>query len=286
MPAITIGFITNSRLPNLGDKKFKRISKKLGIELIIFNVAEKMDLKEIEAKAKACDVIFNDEADYIGLELAKSLEVLGCKVVELSKTFYYTEDKWLTYLKCLKHNIPVPKTMLLSTDFISIKKELKDFNQFPVILKRVEGYRGYFVDKADDIKEAVGVIKKFWTKGEDKFPIIAQEFVKSFSYRVLLIGGKVVQTGIKKSNNWKATGGSMHRAWKFKIDSELKEILKKLKAITDIAICGYDFAKQDGRWVLIEINAQPSFKFFDSEYDMIIEKVLKHLKKIALFHKK
>lgn len=286
MAKTTIGFITNSRLPNIGDKKFKRIAKKIGIDLVVFNAAEEMDLEQIKKKARACDIIFNDEADYISLELAKSLEVLGNKVVELSKTFYYTEDKWLTYLKCLKHQISVPKTILLSTDFISIKQELKDFNQFPVVLKRVEGYRGYFVDKADNTSEAIKVIKSFWEKGEDKFPILAQEFIKSFSYRVLLVGGRVIQTGIKKSNNWKATGTAMNRAWKFKIDNELRQILKKLKKITDIAVCGYDFAKNNGRWVLIEINAQPSYKFFDCEYDMVIEKVLKYLKKIALTHKK
>lgn len=284
MPKITIGFITNTRLPNIEDKKFKRLAKKVGVDLIVFNAAKGMNLPELEAKTKACDIIFNDEADYISLELAKTLETLGGRVVELSKTFYYTEDKWLTYLKCLKHRIPVPKTMLLSTDFVSIKKELKDFNQFPVVLKRIEGFRGYFVDKADNIKEAVEVIKKFWKKGENKFPILAQEFVHSHSYRVLLIDNKVIQTAIKKSDNWKATGTASCRFYKFKIDAELRRILQKLKKITDIAICGYDFAKRNGHWLLIEINAQPSYKFFDNEYDLVIEKVLRYLKKKTLAH--
>ncbi len=282
MPKTTIGFITNSRLPNIEDKKFKRIAKKLDIELIIFNVGEEIDLEQIKAKARLCDIILNDETDYISLELAKTLETLGYKVSELSKTFYYTEDKWMQYLKCIKHKIPVPKTTLLSTDFVAIKKELKDFNQFPVVLKRIEGFRGYFVDKANTINEAIKIIKNFWKKGEDKFPILAQEFVDSYSYRVLTIGGKVVQTAIKKSKNWKATGCSSSRFQKFKIDTELQKILKNLKKITDLAICGYDLAKHKGHWVLIEINATPSYKFFTSEYDTMIEKALKYVKKLAL----
>ncbi len=286
MPKVTIGFITNSRLPNVEDNKFKRIAKKIGLDFIVFNAAEKMDLKQLEKKAKTCDIILNDETDYISLELAKTLEALGYRVSEVSKTFYYTEDKWLQYLKCVKHKIPVPKTILLSTDFISIKKELKDFNQFPVVLKRIEGFRGFFVDKANNIKDAVKIIRDFWKKGEDKFPIIAQEFVRSYSYRVLTIDERVVQTAIKKSDNWKATGSGAFRFWKFKVDSELRQILKKLKKITDIAICGYDFAKNNGRWVLIEINAAPSYKFFDNEFGLMIEKVLRYLKKVALAHKK
>ncbi len=206
---------------------------------------------------------------------------MGNKVLELSKTFYYTEDKWIFYLKCVQNKIPVPKTTLLSTDLVSIRKELKAFNKFPVVIKRVQGYRGEFVDKGDDIDEAVTIIKRFWEKGEDRFPILAQEFVDSDSYRVMTMGDKIVQTAQKKGNGWKKTGTSANRFWKFKIDKELKKIIDKLTSVIDIAICGFDFAKKNDRWIVIEANAEPSFKFFDCEYDLMIEKTLKYLKKIV-----
>ncbi len=281
MPKPTIGFITNQRLPAKEDEKFLRIAEKVGVNLIVFNAAEKINLKKIEKEASKCDIIFNDEADYIGLELAKTLETLGNKVLELSKTYYYTEDKWIFYLKCLKSGIPVPKTTLLSTDLVSIKKELKAFNKFPVVIKRVQGFGGEFVDKGEDINEAVEVIKSFWEKGENRFPILAQEFVDSDSYRVMTIDNKVVQTARKKAAGWKKTGVSSTRFWKFEIDKELKEILDKLMKIIDITICGFDFAKKNGRWVVIEANAEPSLRFFDGEYNLMIEKILKYLKKVA-----
>ncbi len=281
MPKPTIGFITNQRLPAEEDKKFLRIAEKVGVNLIVFNAAEKINLKKLEKEADKCDIIFNDEADYIGLEWAKTLETLGNKVLELSKTYYYTEDKWIFYLKCLKHKIPVPKTTLLPTDLISTRKELKAFNKFPVVIKRVQGFHGEFVDKGDDIDEAVKIIKNFWEKGEDRFPVLAQEFVDSDSYRVMTIGKKVVQTAQKKGAGWKKTGVSSARFWKFKIDKELKKILDKLIKITDIAVCGFDFARKNGRWVVIEVNAEPSFKFFNNEYNLMIEKTLKYLIKIT-----
>ncbi len=285
MPKPTIGFITNQRLPDKEDERFLRIAEKVGVNLIVFNAAEKFNLKQIEREADKCDIIFNDEADHLGLEIAKTLETLGYKVIELSKTYYYTEDKWLFYLKCLKNEIPVPKTTLLSTDLVSIRQELKSFNKFPVVIKRVQGFHGEFVDKGDDVDEAVAVIKRFWEKGEDRFPVLAQEFVDSDSYRVMTIGDKVVQTARKKSAGWKKTGTSSSRFWKFKIDNELKEMLDKLMKIIDITVCGFDFAKKNGKWVVIEANAEPSFKFFDCEYDLMIEKSLKYLKKIALKNK-
>lgn len=282
MRKTTIGLITNSRL--LQDEeanRFKAVAEKMDLGLVFFNSADKMSISDLEIKVKECDIVYNDEGEYIAMELAKTLEALGAKVVESSKDLIVAEDKWLQYALCTKHGIPAPKTILLPTDLVSARKELVDFNQTPVILKRVEGCRGEFVDKAMTPDEALEIMKKFWTKGDDRYPIIAQEFVDSNSYRVLTIGGKVEQTALKKSTGWKATGCESLSFAKFEIDPELGDILKKLIPVTDLAFCGYDFAKQNGKWVLTEINAFPSFKFFTEEYDQMIEKVLEHLNKMA-----
>jgi len=114
-----------------------------------------------------------------------------------------------------------------------------------VVLKRIEGCRGDFVARADNVEDAVAVIKGFWEKGEDRFPVLAQEFIDSFSYRVLTVGGKVIQTAIKKSNNWKATGGSAGSFRPFKIDKGAQKIIDKLCKITGIAVCGIDLAKKN-----------------------------------------
>lgn len=283
MKKTTIGFITNSRL--LTEKeadRFKRVAEKMDIDLVFFNSADKMDLTDLKTRAKECDIIYNDDGEFITIELAKTLEALAGKiVVEPTKTFYYTEDKWLQYVMCVKHGIPAPKTILLPSDLVSARKEIVDFNHFPVIIKRIEGCRGEFVDKANTADEAVEVIKKFWTKGENRFPVLAQEFVDSSSYRVFVIGGEVVQTALKKSNRWKATGVDSASFDKFEIDSEMKAMLDKLTSVTDLTFCGFDFAKHNGQWVFIEINGNPSFDFYENEYDLMVEKVLAHLRKMA-----
>ena len=50
---------------------------------------------------------------------------------------------------------------------------------------------GEYVGKAKGMGEAEELIKKFWKKGAEKLPIIAQEFVKSPSYRVTVIGNRI-----------------------------------------------------------------------------------------------
>ncbi len=272
-----IGFIYNTKRPTIEEKKFFKVADRMNIELVPFNLAEEIIEKEIEEKAKKCKIIYNDIGDYLAEELVKTLETFGKKVVEDSRAFYDMEDKWILFLKCKKNNIPTPETILLSANIESMKKELKDFAHWPVVLKRVQGCRGEFVERAENIDEAVKVVKSFWEKGNERMPIIAQEYINSDSYRVTTIGSEIVQSAIKRRSGWKATGCYPDRLYKFKIDDELEKIVKKMIKISGIKICGIDFAKQDGKWLVIEANAEPSLKLFDCEHEKLIEKTLELL---------
>lgn len=272
-----IGLIFDNKI-GFEEKRFFRAAKKLNIELVLFNLIDEIREGEIEEKAKRCGIIYDDAGDPIATELVKTLEILGKKVIEKGKIAYYTEDKWIFYLKCFKHKIPTPETILLPVDLNSAKKELIEFGHWPVILKRIYGTWGEFVDKADNVNQAVRVIKNFWKKGRDRLPIIAQEYINSDQYRVTIIGKKVVQTSLKKRSGWKATGVYKYRLKKFKMDTELKKIVKKLIKISDIDICGLDFAKKNGKWVVIEANAEPGLDAVKSEREKLIEKVLLFLK--------
>ena len=143
---------------DLEEKLFKKIAKKKGIELIEFNLHKGIDEKIIEEKAKKCDIIFNNSAEEFAIELVKTLEALGKKVIEPSKTHYYLEDKWMFFLKCKKNDIPTPKTILLSENINLARKEMINFSHWPIILKRVEGSCGNYVEKADNIKQAKKIV--------------------------------------------------------------------------------------------------------------------------------
>lgn len=278
-----IGYIFNDKKKKLEEKKFSRIAKKLGIEIIFFNLIEKIDFDNIKDKAEKCQIFLNDSGEQIAGELAKSLKLMGKKIIEDPETAYYPEDKWIFFLECQKNKIPTPKTILLSSGIEGAKKELKEFAQWPVILKRVYGCRGEFVERAKDIQEAIDIIKKFWAgEKEDRTPVIAQEYIKSDSYRITLIDGKIVQTTIKKRGGWKASGCNVTRLRKFKLDEKIERISKKVAKMSKIKICGIDFAKNNGRWLVIEVNAQPSLKLFDCEHDKMIEGVLKFLIKESI----
>lgn len=281
MKKVVIGYITDNKISSKEDKKFFKIAKKLNIELVPFNISSELIEEDIEEKAKNCDIIFNDSGMILASELVKTFEVLGKKVIEDSKSYTFPEDKWIFFVECAKNRIPTPKTILLPIDLANAKKELVKFNHWPIVLKRVNGERGEFVEKADNAKKAIETIKKFWRKGNERLPVIAQEFVISDSYRVTVIDGKIMQTAIKKRHGWKATGCYSDRFWHFKIDQELKKIVEKVIKATKIKICGIDLVKKDSKWLVLEVNAEPSIKMFDCEHEKLIEAILKLLRKLA-----
>jgi len=271
---IVLGYIFCDRKKGADEKAFLRMARKKGAEVIMFNISKEIDERAIERKADKCDIIFNNSAEEFAIEVVKMFEELGKKVIDSSRMYYYVEDKWMFFMKCRKYKIPTPKTNLLSENLNEAKKDLKKFNKWPVIIKGIDGCQGDYVQRAKNIEEAEEIIKEFWRKGSRRMPIIAQEFIKSKSYRVTVINKKIVQTATKDANGWKSTGVYQKVHHKFKIDNSLKRIVNKVIRAIRIHVCGIDFLKKDGKWLVIEANAVPSFDFFPKEREKLIAKVI------------
>lgn len=279
MKKTVIGILYSGKYPGKDEKMFLRLSKKKKICLVLINISKKMSESDLKKKIRNCEIIYNTTAEDFSIELVKTLEEWKKKIIDSSEAFYYTEDKWMFYIKCKEHKIPVPETILLSENLNSAKNELKDFGRWPVILKRVCGTMGEFVEKAKDLEQAEYIIKKFWKKGSEKLPIIAQELIISPSYRVTTIENKIIQTALKENKaGWKATGVYAKNFKTFEVNEDLKRIIKKLQKFVKIKICGIDLLKKDGKWVVLEVNSEPDFGFFEDEREKIIGEVLDYLK--------
>ena len=48
----------------------------------------------------------------------------------------------------------------------------------------------------------------------------------------------------------------------FKINKSLEKLSQKIAKISKIEIIGIDFLKKDGKWLVLEVNAQPGLDFF------------------------
>ena len=194
-----IGYIFCDSHLGKDEKAFIKIAKRKNADLVFFNLAKEFEDKEMEEKIKKCEIIFNNSAEEETIELEKTMEEFGKMVIDSPKISYIMDDKWTFFLECKKHNIPTINTILLAEKLNLAEKELKEFNQWPVVLKRVQGTCGEYVSKADNIRQAIRIIKGFWKKGSQRLPIIAQEYIPSPCYRITTIGNKIVQSAIKNS---------------------------------------------------------------------------------------
>jgi len=254
------------------------LAKESFMEVLILNITSEVSQEDLE-KMIVCDIIFNDSGEDYAINYIKIFENIGIPVVESSKALIQ-ENKWNFYKICVKNNIPAPKSILLDTDLEVAKKQLEEFNCWPVILKRVVGTWGDYVQKAENVDEAIEVMKKFWEKGNQVMSIIAQEFVDSFSYRVTYIDDEIVQTAIKENNNWKCTGVYAQNFKKFDIDDNLKQVINKIMSSFDIKICGVDLLKRGDEWVVIEVNTEPALDFFQDETDFLLKKEIALIQKV------
>jgi len=275
---LVVGLFYTGARPGKEEELFLKYAKKKNIELAMINLSKKFDEESFERQVRKCDLIYNNASEEFVLEPLKTVEEYGKKVIDASKLYYYTEDKWMFYIKCRENKIPTPETILIPNNLMMARAELKEFGKWPVILKRIYGTRGRFVERANNLEEAVKIVKMIWSKDCDHIPIIGQEFIKSHSYRVTLINGKIVQTAIKTSNNWKATGVYQKKCEKFRVDAKLRKILKKVVKATHINICGVDVLKRGDEWLVLEVNAEPGLDFIDGEQEMVVDKILDFLK--------
>lgn len=259
---------------------FTLLRKKL--DLVLLPVEDYIRKEEIESKVSKCS-LFLDYATYepytqMGIELAKTIEHFGVKVINPAKSFYYQEDKWMFYLHCLRHRIPTPETYLLSGEVTENKKFLEGIlAKGELVLKAVDSDKGLCVEKVNDLRRAIQVIKKLREKTGS--PLIAQRFLGGHKecWRVTVVGDKVVQGVVKKGGSWKVSRVKRKKIELFSVPEELKNLAIKVSRTMEMPWCGIDLIKHDGRWQVIEVNGRPGMSMIPGDRKRILNELVNYL---------
>jgi glutathione synthase/RimK-type ligase-like ATP-grasp enzyme len=260
----TIGYVYPESDKSLDDKVLvKQLKKRFNV--ILFPLEKQTDEKQIEDQAKLCKLILNNAVyepfTWEAIELSKSFEEFGLKVINSSHSFYYQEDKWMFYLECLEHKIPTPLTYLITKKMNYNKEKIrKILVEGPIVIKAIFSDKGECVERAKTFEEFNGKLKKIINKNPIS-PVIAQKYIEhgNISYKVVLIGNKVVQGVVIRGKSWEQTGGKGKERYRdFRPDKKLKEIFKKAPRAFGMKWCSLDFIKQNNDWYILEVNGCPS----------------------------
>lgn len=260
----TIGYVYPESDKCLDDKILIKYLKKR-FNVILFPLEKQIDPDQIEKQAKLCKLIINNAViepyTWEAIELSKTLEEFGVKVINSSHSFYYQEDKWMFYLECLEHKIPTPTTYIISKKMNYNKEKIKKLLvEGPIVIKAVFSDKGLCVERAKTFEEFSNKLKKIIDKNPIS-PIIAQKYIEhgSVGYKVFVIGNKAIQCVMMKGKIWELTGTKNVENFKyFKPDKKLKEICKKVPRAFGMKWCSLDFIKQDDNLYIIEVNGCPS----------------------------
>jgi glutathione synthase/RimK-type ligase-like ATP-grasp enzyme len=281
----TIGYVYPESDNCLDDKFLIKLLKKK-FNLILFPLEKQIEEKQIEEQAKACRLIFNNSIyepfTWDGIELSKTFEEFGVKVINPSRSFYYQEDKWVFYLECLKNKIPTPLTYLISKK-LNEKKIKKILMDGPMVIKAIFSDKGICVERAKTFEEFEDKLQKIINRAPTT-PIIAQKYIEhgNISYKVLLIGNKVVQSVVIRGKSWEQTGMKETENYRtFKPDKKLKEICEKASKAFGMKWCSLDLVKQNNDWYLIEVNGCPAVDFIYNDMERLGNMLINFLYKEA-----
>jgi glutathione synthase/RimK-type ligase-like ATP-grasp enzyme len=260
----TIGYVYPESDKSLDDKVLVRLLKKR-FNIILFPLEKQVDQKQIEDQAKLCKLIFNNAVyepfAWEAIELSKSFEEFGIKVINSSHSFYYQEDKWMFYLECLEHKIPTPLTYLITKKLNYNKEKIrKILVEGPIVIKAIFSDKGECVERAKTFDEFNYKLKKIINKNPIS-PVIAQKYIEhgNTSYKVILIENKVVQGIVIRGKSWEQTGCKRKERYRtFRPDKKLKDICKKAPRAFGMKWCSLDFIKQNNDWYILEVNGCPS----------------------------
>jgi len=128
------------------------------------------------------------------LELSRSMENKGRRVINPGHSMPFDYDKFRAYESMKEAGVPTPKTRLIE-EFESAMEACEEFG-YPVIMKRNTGGRSIGIKLLEDPKAAKIEIKRFLGNGDCYHgSMLLQEFIRpqrSHDVRIGIIDGKPI----------------------------------------------------------------------------------------------
>jgi glutathione synthase/RimK-type ligase-like ATP-grasp enzyme len=178
----------------------------------------------------------------------------------------------MLYLECLKNKISTPLTYLIPKKLNYNKKKIeKILMESPIVIKAVFSDKGLCVERAKTFEEFDDKLQKIINKAPTS-PVIAQKYIDhgNVSYKVMMIGNRVVQSVIIKGKSWEQTGMKENENYRnFKPDKKLRELCEKASKAFNMKWCSLDLIKEKDKWYLIEVNGCPAIDFINKDMERI-----------------
>lgn len=242
------------------------VAKKYDIELELI-VVEKNEPFSLEAMPDVALV------RVIAPHINEYLEKNGVKVFNNFKTSYFANNKWNTYILAKKLGIETMNTTL---------PEHAEKLGFPFVAKSLDGHGGSEVFLVKSKMEYDEVAKKLGNN------LLLQEKCDEVGkdVRVYSLDGEIVASILRESeNDFRSNFSLGGNVSVFEATDEMKKTVKKLYDELGFTLVGIDFIRNNGKWILNEIEdvvgTRMLYKCTDVDIvDLYIDSICKKIKSV------
>jgi len=242
-------------------KGFIRAARKLGIAAWLID-------KDDYGRLGEYDALFIRESTYVDhhtFRFAARAEAEGLVVIDDPESIVRCTNKVYQAELFDRNNVRCPKTLVVHKDNASdVGKQLG----FPCVLKRPDSSFSAGVVKANDETELATHLKAFFDKSE---LVVAQEFVPStFDWRVGVLDGKPLYVckyfmarghwQIQKAHGSRRTYGKVETMTVQDAPDACVSLAVRAARLIGNGLYGVDIKEVDGRFLVMEINDNPSIE--------------------------
>lgn len=192
--------------------------------------------------------------------IAQMLEMQGITVVNSYHVMTTCGNKLTTSAVLAKAGVPQPRfCVAFSVD--GALKAVEDFG-YPVVCKPVTGSWGRLLAKIDDREAAEAIFEHKASLGAMHLTFYIQEYVDKgpFDVRAFVVNGEPLCAISRTSAHWITNTARGGTAAKCDLDDEALNILRKVQAVIGGEFLAVDLFKQNGRWVVNEVNDGGEFR--------------------------
>ena len=241
-------------------KRFVRAGEKVGMEMTIIN-------REDYGRIAEFDALFIRETTAVNhhtYRFARRAEAEGMVVIDDPRSIVRCTNKVYQAELFDKHEIPCPKTIVVHRENA---RQLGSILGFPCVLKQPDSSFSAGVMKAGNEAELSELLQSFMQKSE---LVVAQEFVRStFDWRVGVLDGRplYVCRYHMARGHWqiqkvdKAKRPNYGKVDTLDVDAappQVVDLAVRAAHLIGDGLYGIDIKEADGRFLIIEINDNPS----------------------------
>ena len=157
--------------------------------------------------------------------------------------------------------------------------KLIDVNKlkYPILIK-IEGVHAgngkALIQNKEELKEALNLLIS-----ESKNNILQEYLDVIRDYRVLVLKDNVIDSVIRKSENWKKNTSSEPEPVHFKIP-ELERLSIKAARCLGLDLAGVDVLETPDGYFVIEVNPEPGIEYFgDKAYKAVVDYIVENEKR-------